>query len=155
MYACMFIKLHITDNGTKRIYFLRSSYLSLECLALPSLLPFYFQDVLGRHLLKNQYCPADVIDSYRPSFPRFSHRILYIFLEFLAHIRPSSAFPVFFPSLRSLRSGPLHDATGSLLCGCQSDSWITGVKTRAHESALHIRKHRGKTNSPNMQADRI
>ena len=49
-------------------------YLGPERLALTSLLPFCFLDLLGRHVL-NQHALASALFSFHPSIPRFPHHV--------------------------------------------------------------------------------
>ena len=77
-------------KGTHSLY-LHNSCLSSGYLVLPPLLPCDFLDYLGRQLL-NQLFLVFVFLSFRPSLPRFPHRV-YIFLLFLALLCLSFAVP--------------------------------------------------------------
>ena len=83
------------QRGAHFIYLLYSSSLSPECLTLPSLLPRYSVDYLGRQLL-NQPLVCTLF-FFRPSLPRFPHRVynklLWGFLRFFASPPPSPVLP--------------------------------------------------------------
>ena len=98
-------------KGTHFLY-LYSSYLSTECIALPSLPPCYFLDFLIRQLL-NQPFLACVFFCFRPSLLCFPQIASTTPPRFLALLHLSSALHDPTPRLPSLGSGPQHDATVS------------------------------------------
>ena len=67
---------NLRPDATSGQYSLNKFYLSPHCLALPSLLPSYFLDTLGRYLL-NQSSPVYqyAFYFYHPSLPLFPQHV--------------------------------------------------------------------------------
>ena len=104
--------IHITktsDQTRQMRYtlYLYSSFFSPECLALPSLLPYYSLNYLIQYFLD---C---VFFSFRPSLPRFPHHTYNTF-GFLALLRVFSILHDPVSRLSSLGPGLQHNATVSL-----------------------------------------
>ena len=99
----MILVTKISDQTRPRVHAhsLYSSYLSPELLVLPSPLPLYYLDIVGRHLLKQNFlvCP------FRPC-----HNAPKTISGVSCASWPSSALLDPVPYIPSLGSGPQHNA---------------------------------------------